>query len=1127
MRVTFHGTLLGIILLVLATMAIGPARQFYAEQQAIAADQAQLTAGQAEGQRLTDRIKQLQDPAYVEQVARQNLGYIRPGETQYLILHPAPAAPATPGHSRVRPAGSLLSKTVTGVSSALRPMALEEQSRAGCKTRRLSPQWWDAKPETTAGPQHTMSTTSDPERPPAPGLPARPGGAPLAGIFVGRDEERRRLRGAFDRAAAGHGRLVLVAGEEGSGKTRTAHELGVVAAGLGAEVLLARCSLGAQAYWPWIQLIRSFVQGHPARQVAEVMGPGGTEIAGLDPELATMLGISPTPEGATTLDPRQARFRLFDSVATFLRKAGADRPVVAILDDLHAADHPSLVLLEFLAGELDDARLLVIGTYRAGPAGPTAFWAQHGLERLGHAETISLGGLAESEVGQFLELASGRRPAAQLTVAVHRQTEGNPLFVREVARLLLAGRGPEGDLAPRGIVDIPRTVREALGHRLDGLSPGCTGLLRVGSVIGREFDRAVLGPAAGLDPAGLGPALEEAVAARVLVELPGPRYRFKHALLREMLYRGLNPGARGRLHRRVAEVIQSVHAGDLDPHQAELAGHYQAGGGRRNREPGVRHALRAGEWAFSRLAFEEAVGHYQRALAALPRRPGRPAAQLRRADVLLALGGAQSRAGDQEPARQSFAAAAALARQRRDPIRLAQAALGYGEGGTAFEFAEGADDLLVGMLEEALVALEKRSTPDQAARLRLRIRVLVRLAVELYYTDQVPRRAALGEEAVQLARRLGEPQPQLVALYGQYRSTLGPDALEERLGAAEEIELLAARTGDREMQFRGRYFVLLALLQKGDRPAVDAGMATWVQLAEALREPLYRWQVLSFQAMIALLDGRFDEAEALMHQTLQSSERGPGRSATVRFGAQIFIHHWGVGLLEELEVNAREVADRYPWLPGWRMGLAMIYAELDRGGPARDYFEELAARDFADLPRDGNWLGTLAMGTLVCAYLRDGQRAAILHDLLLDYRDQCVVVHAGGFCLGSVALFLGILDATLGRFDEAQRHFELAGKLNEKMGAAPMLALGLTQQSAMLVSRNGPGDTCAALGLLRRASDLAAELGMERLLNIVAELQGRADSLARLARDPAVSAEEGGPVLRLDVPSTGPSRRRA
>src|SRR5439155_14993500 len=457
--------------------------------------------------------------------------------------------------------------------------------------------------------------------------------------------------------------------------------------------------------------------GRDPAELSALMGPGAADISQILPELSERIEA---PAAPAVNDPRQARFRLFDSITSLLAHAAAARPLVVILDDLQSADTPSLLLTEFLAGALDGCRLLVVGTYRIG------LTAAHPLEKTlvvlrGEAATsITLAGLGEDEVARFMEVVTGARPPEPVLSAVYRQTEGNPLFVREVVRLLAAEGHLEGeDQAAASDLDLPETVREAIVRRMDHLSPGCNDVLAVASAIGREFDLAVLQRVSGIPAHRVSAALEEAVAARVLVELsaamaPGGSYRFNHTLLRETISGGLVPRRRRRLHRRIAEALEQLYGDDLDAHLAELAHHYEAAGRGRAGTRAIDYAARAGERAASLLAFEEASSHYERALRSLGGVRGDREIKVpepRRCDLLLALGETQWRAGDTPSARQTFTEAASIARSLHDSNRLAAAAVGYGEGPGGYEFAEGADDVLVGLLEEALAALESWRPP--------------------------------------------------------------------------------------------------------------------------------------------------------------------------------------------------------------------------------------------------------------------------------------------------------------------------------------------------------------------------------------------------------------------------------
>ena len=291
--------------------------------------------------------------------------------------------------------------------------------------------------------------------------------SPAAEVFVGRERELAELRSVVEAAFAGHGRLALVVGQPGIGKTRTALEVVAYARQRHARVLWGRCyeGGGAPPYWPWVQAIRAHVGDGDTEQLRSELGAGGAEIAEVVPEIRERIGDLVRPP--TVDDPRQARFRLFDSITGFLRRAARSQPLVVVLEDLHWADTDSLALLEFLARELAESRLLILGNYRDVEVTRhhplSATLAELSREHL--AERIVLGGLSEREVAHFVEAISGIPPPAELVEAVHTQTEGNPLFVTEILRA--AGAGGRAD-TPSGMPTIQHPSGSTRGRVAGG-----------------------------------------------------------------------------------------------------------------------------------------------------------------------------------------------------------------------------------------------------------------------------------------------------------------------------------------------------------------------------------------------------------------------------------------------------------------------------------------------------------------------------------------------------------------------------------------------------------------------------------------------------------------------------------
>ncbi|MCH7712907.1 MAG: AAA family ATPase, partial [Chloroflexi bacterium] len=450
---------------------------------------------------------------------------------------------------------------------------------------------------------------------------------------MGRQPEMAGLISAVDETLAGRGRLVMLVGEPGIGKTRMAQELAALAETQGAKVLWGWCyeEEGAPPYWPWLQCIRAYVQQTEPERLRSEMGSGAADISVIVTELRNKLPGLETPPAS---DPEEARFRLFDSVTNFLKTASQSQPLVLVIDDLHWADKPSLLLLQFLARELSVSgfgRLLVIGCYR-----DVELSRQHPLSETlanlsritgggggGGFQRVLLRGLDQESTARFIEGTVGIEPAKELVEALYSHTEGNPFFMTEVIRLLSESQGLSAEpISTSDGLRIPESVREVIGQRLNRLSDECNEVLTTASAIGREFTLSQVNPLIDtLVEDRLVEVLEEALASRVIEELPNAMgsYRFTHALIRETLLDELSTTRRVRLHARIAETLEGLYLdadSDVSRHAAELAYFFVEAEPVLGHEKLVRYSNLAGERALAVYAWEAAEVHFQRALEA-------------------------------------------------------------------------------------------------------------------------------------------------------------------------------------------------------------------------------------------------------------------------------------------------------------------------------------------------------------------------------------------------------------------------------------------------------------------------------------------------------------------------------
>jgi class 3 adenylate cyclase/tetratricopeptide (TPR) repeat protein len=911
--------------------------------------------------------------------------------------------------------------------------------------------------------------------------------------FVGRVEELKLLAATLDQALAGRGQIVLLVGEPGIGKSRTAEEIAGRAARLGAEVLAGRCweEEGAPAFWPWVEVIRAYVRARDDAELTAALGVEGGDLVQLVREIRERL---PALQATPSRDGESARFRLFDSMATVLLRAARMRPMLIVLEDLHGADRASLLFLRFLARGLRDAGLLVVGTFR-----DMALTREHPIaETLGELVrepascTVPLRGLSAAEVASLIETSTGVSPPPQLVAKLRDRTGGNPLFLTEAVRSL-AGRGPADAWASAPDLTIPAGVRAAVLGRLENLSGACADALRLASGLGREFREDVLARASALPPEQLTALVVEALEASLL-EAPPDRsgwLRFAHALLRDVVYEEVAVPLRRELHLRLACAMEEVTSAEIEPPLAELAAHFLAAGDAR----AVGYARRAGDRTLALLAYEEAARLYGTALQALDRTMSRDDAT--RCDLLLALGHALNQASDAAGSRDAVLQAAESARRRGAREQLSRAALGLGSqslwGETGY-----VDAMQVALLEEAIA-----TWGDEDAALH--VELLARLAATLYLSaEALGRRTELAAGAVAMARRLGDRESLTSALLAQHSAIWAAGNAGQRLAIADELVHLAEAVGDLRLAFEGHFCRFHDHLELGDGPALEAAFDACRRLSTDLREPYHAVHLVSLQATRALVAGRWQEAEGLVGALQDLGQRGWRRGAGDVIGSILLGCAAERGYVDLLITMSRGVlAQPTAVKPLLRCFIAGLCAAAGRTDEARAEYEALVPDGLSDLPSDCNLLLALCQLAETCRALDDERGAAVLYDALLPYAGLCITMpgYKSGF-LGTASLYLGMLAAMLSRPEDAARHLEDALAVHARLGAAPWVARTQFEYATLLLAREGDDNHARARALLAEARATAATLGMRSLLLKVETLAERAGHDARSVGPP-------------------------
>lgn len=449
--------------------------------------------------------------------------------------------------------------------------------------------------------------------------------------FVGREAECAGLRRYVDQASRGEGRVVMIGGEAGVGKTRFAREIGTEASRKGFLVLAGSCydRDDPVPFNPVVEILEALGQGSDRAAFRKVMGENASEMARLVPQMRRWFPDIPPPQ---ELSAEQSREMLFAAVSELLTRAAASRPVLLLLEDLHWADEGTLSLLNYLSRRISAMSMMIVGTHRdreLDPAGPLARTLDE-LIRLRLLERINLRGLPQNAVGDMIRALNGREPPEALVTLIYSNTEGNPFFTEELFRHLVE----QGQLTDSNgefrqdlkllEIDVPPSLRLVIGRRLARLSDETYKVLGAAAVIGRSFTFELLEASVRADPDALLERVEEAEKAGLIystLEYPETRFHFSHELIRQAVVSGLSAARRQRLHLGVADAIERIYADALEDQVNELAHHLWQAGTAADARKTVRYCAMAADRAIRQSAYDAALRYSQNAFELLKKWP--------------------------------------------------------------------------------------------------------------------------------------------------------------------------------------------------------------------------------------------------------------------------------------------------------------------------------------------------------------------------------------------------------------------------------------------------------------------------------------------------------------------------
>nr|WP_240482064.1 AAA family ATPase [Ruegeria marisrubri] len=892
--------------------------------------------------------------------------------------------------------------------------------------------------------------------------------------IVGREHELGILKQTWERARSGIGETMLLVGEAGIGKSRLLEEfLAKCVEHRTTDVVRLNCSpyFNRSAFLPVIDRISQDAKLQPDDdEGAVVKKVRSLLVARQNFDVETSLPVyaalvspsAPEAKDVTSLPPQEQRDLTTQVLVDAIRARASVRPVLLVVEDAHWLDPSTTQLLDRFVATCSDIPLMVLVTHRPE-------WSSGWSENYSNISTINLRRFDRDQVAKLINQMTGNHPEEDLLENILERTDGVPLFVEEVARVIFTS-GREASSS------VPPTLQGALMARLDAVTDKAKQAALTASVIGREFDLALVRAATGQTTAETHDCLEELQRQGLVFESGVRRglFVFRHALIRDTAYQSMLSSTRRAQHAAVASALMTLRPAEVE----------------RSPELVARHLTEAGDYAaafdrwrlatersLARSASAEAVSHAEETV-----RMAKALGEGLTTEKIVAqtlLGRSYESIGRLQEALKILYRSAQEARSISDFKLFADAAYYYSEANL---MANDSIEIASALCLEAMKVLP-------AEEEFLRCRIMSQLSRCMILEGKFTESSVFSRQAIELAGKLGDDKAKFSVMMARFMAPLiakEKEEVQEWRSRLNEMQEVAERLGDTD---RGRNFTINLFIsaEMGDRERVERSLNELLVIGKERKHPQLHWVERHGRAMLAILDGDFDRAEALSKDAFAIGKTTHGPQVEGVYSVQMFTIRREQARLHEVAPVMKRLLDDNPEDQAWKPGFALIAAELGYLEAAQRILTEMSEAGF-DLPLDAMYSTTLAYLAEVAVAVGDAKVAEEIYSLLLPYEDCTITAGVTTVCNGAAGRMLGSVAAFLGDLDVARRHFDRALELDSAMRAKPWIAHTKAEFARALRMRGRKEDVATADQMEGEALEISRQLGM---ISLASNIEGK------------------------------------